>query len=328
MEYRSLTLQSQSDGVYALVPIRLEDREVIRKWRNEQMYHLRQNSPLSEAQQDHYFETVVQALFEQEKPNQYLFSYLMDGQCIGYGGLVHIDHQKKKGELSFIMATHLEAEHFDFHWKKYLKFIETIAFDGLGLNKIYTYAYDLRPHLYPVLESMGFSLEQRIERALEDNGVFTSARIHSKWNGKLRRADAGDLDLSYSWANAPEVRAFAFQKEHIDYETHKAWFGNKIKDENCLYFIYESKGQALGSMRMDLTEDGGLISYLLAPKYHGFGWGTALLLMGEKEAREMRIQQIFGYVLAENKASCAIFDKLSYQAEVQSDRIKYHKILF
>ena len=41
MNYRNLSIQENSAGDFSLVPIRMEDREAIRAWRNEQMYHLR-----------------------------------------------------------------------------------------------------------------------------------------------------------------------------------------------------------------------------------------------------------------------------------------------
>ena len=69
---------------YKLVPIRYEDRFAIMKWRNEQMYHLRQDKPLTEKSQDNYFNEIVAKLFDQEKPNQILFSYTKNGRCIGY----------------------------------------------------------------------------------------------------------------------------------------------------------------------------------------------------------------------------------------------------
>ena len=40
---------------YKIVPIRYEDRLAIMKWRNEQMYHLRQDKPLTEKSQEDYF---------------------------------------------------------------------------------------------------------------------------------------------------------------------------------------------------------------------------------------------------------------------------------
>src|SRR5690554_6066540 len=107
--YKALNKQSFRVGKFSLVPVRFEDRLSIMQWRNEQIYHLRQHKPLTEQDQENYFKNVVSGLFESEKPNQLLFSFLKGGQCIGYGGLVHINWLDQHAEISFIMDTSLEA---------------------------------------------------------------------------------------------------------------------------------------------------------------------------------------------------------------------------
>lgn len=89
--YKALDTQCFSKENYSIVPIRFQDRLKIMEWRNEQMYHLRQTKALTEEDQNSYFENIVSKLFVLEKPNQILFSYLKDNECIGYGGLVHIN---------------------------------------------------------------------------------------------------------------------------------------------------------------------------------------------------------------------------------------------
>src|SRR6187200_3011356 len=138
------------------------------KWRNEQLYHLRQQKPLTIKDQEEYFSTTVSSLFEMEQPGQVLFSYLEGKKCIGYGGLVHINWKDKNAEISFIINPVLEAEHFEFHWSRYLSLIEQVAFKELGLHKIFTYAFDLRPRLYKVVESSGYLLEA----TLKDHSLF------------------------------------------------------------------------------------------------------------------------------------------------------------
>src|SRR5690606_2401803 len=133
-----------------LVTIRYQDRFDIMKWRNEQIFHLRQNKVLTEEDQAHYFSNVVSKLFDQIQPNQILFSYLENEKCIGYGGLVHINWVDKNAEISFILNTEIEADLLEMHWKTFLSLIEKLAFEELGLHKIYTYAFDLRPYLYPI----------------------------------------------------------------------------------------------------------------------------------------------------------------------------------
>jgi RimJ/RimL family protein N-acetyltransferase len=157
--YKALNKQVFTSGDYSLVPIRMEDRYDIMKWRNEQLYHLRQSTPLTKHDQDRYFNTVVQELFIKERPEQLIFSYLEGDKCIGYGGLVHINWINKNAEVSFIMSTQLENNEFHKHWGIYLDLLNQIAFNELKLHKIYTYAFDLRPHLYEALEANGFVRE-------------------------------------------------------------------------------------------------------------------------------------------------------------------------
>ena len=66
MNYKCLKQQVYTDGTYSIVPIRYEDRWGIMKWRNEQIYHLRQAKPLTAEDQENYFSNVVSKLYDQE----------------------------------------------------------------------------------------------------------------------------------------------------------------------------------------------------------------------------------------------------------------------
>ncbi len=167
---------------YKIVPIRYEDRLDIMKWRNEQMYHLRQAEPLTLASQDNYFNKTVATLFEQEKPNQILFSYLREDVCIGYGGLVHINWTDRNAEISFIINTKLEEKEFHLHWTNYLSLIEKLAFEQLNLHKLYVYAFDLRPHLYEVLRDSDYFKDATLKEHCCFDDVFLDVVIHSKIN--------------------------------------------------------------------------------------------------------------------------------------------------
>ena len=180
--YKILNKQVYKEGIYSLVPIRLEDRFDIMKWRNEQIYHLRQNEPLTIEDQNRYFDTVIRKLFEQDKPSQLLFSFLENDKCIGYGGLVHINWTDKNAEISFIMATELEEKKFEENWINYLKLIEQVAFENIKLHKIYTYAFDLRPNLYRVLERANYNEKVRLKEHCLFQDKFIDVIIHSKIN--------------------------------------------------------------------------------------------------------------------------------------------------
>lgn len=182
LEYRVLKKQVFSKDHFQIVPIRDKDQLDIMKWRNEQIYHLRQNKPLTKQDQSNYFSNTISNLFNQDQPNQILFSYVENGKCIGYGGLVHINWVDRNAEISFIMNTELEKDNFEKHWSIYLNLIEEVAFKELQMHKIYVYAFDLRPHLYPVLEHNGFIKEAELKEHCYFNDAFKSVIIHSKWN--------------------------------------------------------------------------------------------------------------------------------------------------
>ena len=178
--YKALNKQKFQSGNLSLVPIRNEDRYTIMQWRNEQIYHLRQNKPLTVQEQDTYFEKVVTPLFDQEQPSQILFSYLENDTCIGYGGLVHINWIDRNAEISFIMNTALEKDFFAYHWQTYLHLIEKVAFDELALHKVYIYAFDLRPHLYEAVEKSGFFKDAVLKEHCQFEGQFLDVVIHAK----------------------------------------------------------------------------------------------------------------------------------------------------
>src|SRR5688500_4916477 len=101
MTYKVLEKQRSRYSNYTMVTIRYEDIFLIKEWRNEQLDVLRQKQPLTDEQQKLYFQTVVSKLFAEENPRQILVSYLKDEILIGYGGLVHIDWEDKRAEVSF-----------------------------------------------------------------------------------------------------------------------------------------------------------------------------------------------------------------------------------
>lgn len=181
--YKVLNKQFILNGDYSIVPIRHSDRYLIMKWRNEQMYHLRQTKELTKETQDQYFDNILSKLFYEEKPNQILFSYLFKDVLVGYGGLVHINWIDYNAEISFIINTELETIFFEIHWENFLKLIEQVAFLDLKFHKIYTYAFDLRPRLYKVLENSGYTKEATLKDQTNFNNKFIDVVIHAKIHG-------------------------------------------------------------------------------------------------------------------------------------------------
>ncbi|WP_149276970.1 GNAT family N-acetyltransferase [Pareuzebyella sediminis] len=180
--YKVLKKQTFSKGNYRIVPIRMEDRYAILQWRNEQLFHLRQNRPLSKKEQDAYFSTVVANLFSNEQPDQILFSYLEGDTCIGYGGLVHINWTDQNAEISFITNTMIDKKRYAFQMSTFLTLIAEVGYKELGFHKLFTYAFDVRPEIYPILEENGFKREAVLKEHCLISGAFKDVIIHTRFN--------------------------------------------------------------------------------------------------------------------------------------------------
>lgn len=313
--YKVLSIQQFRSGNFEIVPIRKEDRHDIRNWRNEQIYHLRQEKPLSQADQDLYFDSVIGSLFERDRPDQIIFSYLESGICIGYGGLVHINWIDRNAEISFIMKTDLEKSFFEFHWKTYLGLIEQVAFQQLRFHKIYTYGFDLRPNLFRVLECSGYAQECRLKEHCFSQGKFKDVLIHSKFNPEItfRLANEEDGKLTFKWVNNENIRRYSLNQKPVSWERHSEWFKKKIKDgKNCIYLLAFKEDEAIGSVRYDVNEeDIALVNYLVDPTHHGKGLGNELIKLSMHWLidKSPNIKKIKALVLNQNIASCKIFNK-------------------
>lgn len=330
--YKCLSKQVFELDNYQLVPIRDEDKYLIMQWRNEQIHHLRQSKPLTKQNQEAYFRKVVAQLFDQEQPNQILFSYLEGDVCIGYGGLVHINWLDKYTEISFIINTALEKVFFKHHWTQYLTMLEKVAFEHLNFHKIFTYAFDLRPHLYQAVLCNGFVEEARLKEHCLFDGQFIDVVIHSKINHniQLRKANINDLDIYFHWANDTEVRENAIQTLPILYENHSKWFEKRIKSPKSLLYYFELNKQPLGQVRFDYEEGGAFIDYSLDRKFRGKGFGYLIL---KKSIEALHTEEgiwkstpLLAKVKQENKASELIFRKLNFRqiANITIDEVTYH----
>jgi len=313
-KYKALSNPRVTFGEYEIVPIRDEDKFDIMRWRNEQMYHLRQKEPLTEAQQEAYFKNVVDKLFEQEKPDQLLFSFLKNGRLIGYGGLVHIDWDNKTAEVSFLMDTTLEKTEFERNWRIFLHLLEQIAFKKLGLKKIYTYAFDLRQRLYPVLEKAGFRQEKFLPAAYEKNGRKLDVYIHAKTFPDIlfRNAEPEDVGLLYEWANEETARKNSFHPEKIPYDTHVQWFEKKLKNPQAHLWIAEIDGKPAALVRFDENNDHAVIGINMDKNFRGKGYGGKILRQATDRFIRLRELPVYAYIKPENIPSVKAFEKAGF----------------
>lgn len=332
-KYACISQQIYSSERYSIVPIRDEDKYDIMQWRNEQIYHLRQAEPLTTERQEWYFGNVIPKLFEEAKPAQLLFSYLEDNICIGYGGLVHINWIDKHAEISFIMKTSLEKDFFEFHWGTYLGLIEQVAFEELNLHKIFTYAFNIRPHLYAAIEKSNYQLEATLPGHCLFDGKFIDVLIHSKFNSfNIRKANVNDLMLYFDWTNDDEVRKQSFKSQPVVLENHEQWFMKKIIDPNCLMLVFEdARQQPIGQVRFENNGDQktSIIGISIDKLFRGKGLaGTLLRLAVKSFFRENPEYIIEAYIKTENKGSLGAFKNAGFSFSKKIDYQGFETVLY
>lgn len=167
-------------GHYSLTALRKQDIYLIKTWRNEQIDILRQKEPLSDEDQKKYYEQVVKPSFEEEKPEIVLLSFLLGERCIGYGGLTYVDWNSGRAEVSFILDTSRtgDLESYARDFKAFITLLKQVAFEDLGLNRLYTELYDIRPYFIAFLENNGFKFEGRLKEHNRIGGRFVDSIIH------------------------------------------------------------------------------------------------------------------------------------------------------
>jgi len=298
---------------HKLIPLRFEDRHLIREWRNQQIAILRQKEPLTIEKQDAYFEQVITKLFDVETPAQLLFSFLEDDKLIGYGGLVHIDWTSRNAEISFLTSTNraINQEQFIEDWTIYLTILKKIASQELNLVKIYTYAYDMRPNLYKVLSNSAFVEEARLKHHVIVDGKFVDVLIHSCFLDCItfRMATQEDAMLYFKWANDPEVRKYSFHTNTISYEEHVKWFNAKLISGKCFFYLFSNiEGVPMGQVRIESNPEETVIGISLDRAFRGKSLsGKMLKLATSHHLSSHPKEKIFAYIKRENISSYKTF---------------------
>jgi len=169
---------------YFLVPLRKSDTQLVRHWRNDQIRVLRQKKRLTKQEQLSYFNNVVKKSFEKKKPDLILCSLMLEKTCVGYGGLVHINWNSKRAEVSFLNETRRSESKYLYKkdFTVFFELIKKLAFKQLNFKRIDTETYDIRPFVIKLLEKNGFKRKGKLKKRVFINGKFVDSIIHSCLN--------------------------------------------------------------------------------------------------------------------------------------------------
>ncbi len=176
-KYSFLKFNDYSVNNYSLLPLRYEDIFKVKKWRNDQIDILRQNKILSDLDQENFYQGLIEKSFYNSNPNEILFSFLLNDVCIGYGGIVYVDWEKKTAEISFINETKrsIQNQIYENDFNTFISLLFPISFSELKFNKLTTETYGIRTNTIRILDKLGFQLKKiEQEKILINNKKFDS----------------------------------------------------------------------------------------------------------------------------------------------------------
>lgn len=162
---------------YSLVPIRPQDWEPVRQWRNEQMSILRQYHIITVEEQKQY--AGFYYLRSKFVPDILLFSFLLNDKLIGYGGFGKIDLKNNWAETSLLLD---RGDEFPSHKERVLSFLKLLELrtEKIGLHRWYSETFAFRTHHIQCLEEYGFQREGILRDHVRKNGKYIDVVVHGK----------------------------------------------------------------------------------------------------------------------------------------------------
>ncbi|NBP05485.1 MAG: GNAT family N-acetyltransferase [Bacteroidetes bacterium] len=183
--YTCLKKHRFTDGEYAICTIRREDIMLIREWRNRQIDVLRQKKEITPEEQINYFEKQVWPTLALKEPKQVLVSFFHQGNVIGYGGLVHISWEDYRAEMSFLLNPDRHGkQQYEQDFSAFIGLIRQMAFQDLGIHRVFTETYNIRDWHISILEKNGFDLEGTMRDHVFIDGKFVDSLIHGSLSSK------------------------------------------------------------------------------------------------------------------------------------------------
>ena len=184
LPYACMPRARVSHDSFSLQAVQPGDIEAIRRWRNAQLDVLRQSAPISPEQQVRYFEERIWPAKSEPRPDTILVAFREGSRLVGYGGLVYVSWEHRRAEVSFLLDDRLAARPDEYSrlFGRYLRLLKEMAFEDLGLERLFTETYAFRNAHMAVLESEGF----RPEGNMRGHVVVDGVRVDSLLHGCLR----------------------------------------------------------------------------------------------------------------------------------------------
>lgn len=131
-------------------------------------------------------------------------------------------------------------------------------------------------------------------------------------NISFRKADEKDVLLVYDWSNDALVRQNSFNSNSIEWDTHKNWYFNKIKDDKTLFLIALVNNKPAGIVRYEIGENNAVIGISISKTFRGQKLAVKFLIQSSSEYFKVHNVPILACIKKENIASIKAFESADY----------------
>jgi len=132
-----------------------------------------------------------------------------------------------------------------------------------------------------------------------------------------RKARSEDCRRIWEWANDPETRARSFDFKPIPWESHVAWFQQKLIAPHSSMYITELGKEPVGLIRFDPDENHPgdcFISISIAPNQRGLKRAAPSLIAAIRAHSYGRVfGRIHAYIKPDNQASIKAFERADFR---------------
>lgn len=129
-------------------------------------------------------------------------------------------------------------------------------------------------------------------------------------NISIRNASESDIKFVFALSNESLVRSNSYNSNKIEFDQHKLWFQNQMKEN--LFYIVEFENQNIGQVRFNIKEDYALIGISISDKYRGKGLALKSLELSVKKYFKNNNSPIYAYIKKSNIPSIKIFENVGF----------------
>jgi UDP-2,4-diacetamido-2,4,6-trideoxy-beta-L-altropyranose hydrolase len=130
----------------------------------------------------------------------------------------------------------------------------------------------------------------------------------------LRPARTDDADRVMEWRNDGDAVRFSVTGRPVSAAEHQRWFTAMLADRDVRLWIAEEAGEAVGQVRLDVTEATGTVSIAVAREHRGRGLAVTMLgALIEVVAAAGDLRHLKALTHPDNTSSVRAFERAGFR---------------